>query len=106
MKIRSPYERLRVQSHPDGVSLTEQHHVKNVDINNVVRKYMISGDLAPPKVPGSYADVTPFQKDLAERYRFAEDVLGRANEARPTIVAQRQAAREAAKKPAPIAPAS
>jgi len=104
--IRSPYDRLRVQQEPGGPSLTEQHHIANVDINNVVRKYMISGELAPPRAPATYADVTAFQADLASRYRFAQDVLDNANAARPAVVAARKAAKEAAKNPPPTPPAS
>ncbi|AXH77133.1 MAG: hypothetical protein [Microviridae sp.] len=100
MYIRSPYDRVIVTQDAVGVSLTEQSHVANVDINNVVRKYQVSGDLAPPKHPSMYADVTAFQADLASRYRFAQETLDAAELARPGVVAARQKARDEASRAA------
>ena len=43
LEIRKPYTQIRVQTVPEGESLTEQSHKKECDINNIMRKYQKTG---------------------------------------------------------------
>lgn len=94
--VRSYYgSREAVQCFPEGESLTEQQHLESSDINNVINKYMVTGEMAPPKSPALYGDVTAFQADLSERYRESYRILHEAQEAMPLVDAERKAVREA-----------
>jgi len=78
-----------------GESMTEQSHIEAVNINNVVRRYMATGDMAPPRSPAAYADVTAFQQDLSTRYASSAKILEAAYAAYPKVASAKRDARKA-----------
>jgi len=58
MTEQQPYIRQRVQSHPKGVSLTEQAHEGSTNINKIISRAKRTGMLPNRGNPGFYGDFT------------------------------------------------
>lgn len=71
---KRPDGRLRVQTKPVGESLTQQQFAEEADVNNVMRKYALTGVL-PHHEGGLYADFSE-----AVEYKEAMNIVAHANE--------------------------
>jgi LytS/YehU family sensor histidine kinase len=56
VKVRSTFDRQRVQFATSGESATHQSHKEACDIHNMIRKYDNTGLLPDGRPPGSYVD--------------------------------------------------
>lgn len=78
--VRPPYYRERLQTVPQGDSLTHRSHADTVNINRIMARYMATGRL-PEGNDMQYVDATPFSGDLTEQYERSESTLSAAAEA-------------------------
>lgn len=73
--VRPPWFRMSLKFHPEGESMTQQHHRDQTDINNIVERYARTGNLPPGRLESQYADVTELQGDLGERILASRETM-------------------------------
>jgi len=69
------YNRQRYPTPITGESLTQQHELEASDINNIIKKYQVTGELPEPRF-GSYVDIS----DIPD-YQTSLNIVQQADEA-------------------------
>lgn len=78
--VRPSWCRVRVQSVPEGESMTQQSHADSVDVNRIIERFDRTGVLPMATREPMYADVTDLQVDLTEAINRSREVLNTADE--------------------------
>lgn len=79
--VRDPNQRLRVQSVPEGESMTLQSEASACDINEIIARYDRDGLLPAARMDGQYGDVSDLNGDFGDLLNKSIAALSAFNEA-------------------------
>lgn len=81
LPFRMPMSRYPEKTVPEGESMTHQSHFESCDINRIVSRFQVYGELPVVKGNPQYGDVTNLQaKTLTEHIETARQVQEKVNE--------------------------
>lgn len=105
-RVRRPWERLRVQSVPQGETRTLDSFVDQTDINKIIKRFDRTGYLPENTRVPQFGDVTGLQGDLTERINESWRIQAQAVELDAAAAQHREAAKAKANQPVPDIPAN
>lgn len=74
--VRTPYERVRVQTPGGGESMCDQSAAGPTDVNYIIERYARTGIMPEPnKDKAQYGDVTSLQGDLTDRIKWSNELI-------------------------------
>lgn len=75
-----PFARRRTQTEVDPVSMTQESHRDQTDVNAIVARFDRTGQLPPATRQPQYGDVTDLQVDLTEAINRSRHAISTAQE--------------------------
>ena len=80
VRMRNPFEDLRVPTEVEGESMTDASHGNDTDVNNIIARFDRTGLLPPNHGHGQYADVSGLQDDLTVVIKRGKEAMDELQE--------------------------
>ena len=94
VRIRGPYEALRVPSPTLGESMTDTSQGNDTDINNIIARFDRTGQLPGNPGQGQFVDVAGLNRDLTELLELQREALQELSDLEQQIEENQQKVQE------------